>query len=94
MLLGLGMIQEAARFANDFQFDDDEFTSELQKERQNYRFSYLSILHLFCSATFSSIFKTSRWKFFFTHYVKLDVWITQVISVESRFSKQAVKIPA
>lgn len=36
MLLGLGMIQEAARFANDFQFDDDEFTSELQKERQNY----------------------------------------------------------
>lgn len=45
MLLGLGMIQEAARFANDFQFDDDEFTSELQKERQNYRFGYLSILH-------------------------------------------------
>lgn len=36
MLLGLGMIQEAARFATDFQFDDDEFTSELQQERQNY----------------------------------------------------------
>lgn len=65
MLLGLGMIQEAARFANDFQFDDDEFTSELQKERQNYRFGYLSILHLFCSATFSNIFKQHQDETFF-----------------------------